>query len=119
MASDDAESLHIAVHLHVGAGADDEYITVPRDAISCQLCEDPYGTEEPRTPCVLPCFHTFCRQCLRGWAADKGAAAGGFSCPTCRAGCAVAVEAVVPLEIQPLIIVVAVVLVVIPLEQFP
>jgi tripartite motif-containing protein 56 len=59
-----------------------------KEAISCNLCGDPYQTEEPRTPCILPCFHTFCRQCLEGWS-RQGAAGGddGFSCPTCRQAC--------------------------------
>jgi len=75
---------------------------VPREAISCSLCKEPFQTAEPHTPCVLDCFHTYCRQCLADWA-NKGraapaggpaaAAAGahGFSCPDCRAVCTVPV----------------------------
>ena len=92
--------LRVRMHLHGGAeaGADGEHVTLPREAISCPLCEEQYATAEPRTPCVLPCFHSFCRQCLQGWAgqgaggapaAAAGAeGAGSFSCPTCRAECA-------------------------------
>ena len=78
-----------------------EHVTLPREAISCPLCEEPFACEEPRTPCVLPCFHTYCRQCLQGWAEQGGApaaAAGGggdagpFSCPNCRAPCATPVS---------------------------
>ena len=78
-------------------GDGDAHISLPREAISCPLCEEPFGTEEPRTPCVLPCFHTFCRQCLVGWAAQGGGGAAapgadggggaGYSCPTCRSVC--------------------------------
>ena len=57
------------------------------DAISCVLCGDPYQTTEPHTPCILPCFHTFCRQCLVGWGRQAAGADGGFSCPTCRQAC--------------------------------
>ena len=67
------------------------------ETISCQLCHAPFQTVEPSTPVVLGCFHTFCRQCLAGWAkgggalaaanGDGDAGAGGFSCPTCRAVC--------------------------------
>ena len=84
-------------------GDGDAHISLPREAISCSLCEEPFETEEPRKPCVLPCFHTFCRQCLVGWAAQGGggaAAAGadggggaGYSCPTCRAVCDTGVDA--------------------------
>jgi hypothetical protein len=78
-------------------GDGDAHISLPREAISCPLCEEPFETEEPRKPCVLPCFHTFCRHCLVGWAAQGGGGAaaagadggggGGWSCPTCRAVC--------------------------------
>ena len=57
------------------------------DAISCVLCGEAYQTTEPRTPCILPCFHTFCRQCLVGWGRQAAGADGGFSCPTCRQAC--------------------------------
>jgi tripartite motif-containing protein 56 len=73
-----------------------QLLQLPREAISCPLCEEPYATEEPRTPCVLPCFHTFCRECLGGWAAKGGAdaaAEGELSCPTCRSACGTSVGA--------------------------
>jgi len=61
--------------------------------ICCTVCEEPYATDEPHTPCQLPaCFHTFCRQCLLDW--EKEAPAGGtFECPTCRESCANGVAA--------------------------
>ena len=93
-----------AVHMRVADARGEHAIVVPREAISCPLCEEPFETAEPRTPCVLGCFHTFCRLCLQGWAKENGAgagagaagapeAAGAFTCPTCRAVCAVEVEA--------------------------
>ena len=64
------------------------------EAISCGLCNDPFRIEEPHTPCILPCFHTFCRQCLQNWAQKGGSAVAagggtnsGFSCPVCRKAC--------------------------------
>lgn len=68
-------------------------IVVPREAISCPLCEELFETAEPGTPCVLPCFHTYCRKCLKDWVKKDEGAAAGFSCPTCRTVCTVAVEA--------------------------
>jgi len=98
--------MEASVHVRVdGTDARREHtIVVPREAICCPLCEEPFETTEPRTPCVTTCFHTFCRLCLQAWAKEKGAVAGvgaagalyaadGFSCPTCRAVCTVAVEA--------------------------
>jgi len=50
-------------------------------------------------PVVLACGHTFCRECLEGWAAKSdivivaaGGGGSGVSCPTCRTVCSVAVE---------------------------
>jgi hypothetical protein len=50
-------------------------------------------------PVVLACGHTFCRECLEGWAAKSdivfvaaGGGGSGVSCPTCRSVCSVAVE---------------------------
>jgi hypothetical protein len=101
----DSGHLRVAVHLRAGATDEESHLCLPRAAISCQLCEAPFQTAEPRVPCVLPCFHTFCRKCLVGWAQQGGrvlaAAPGdggdlggeGFSCPTCRAVCKTPVEA--------------------------
>jgi len=71
-------------------------------ALTCKLCEEGYGTDEPRTPVTMACGHTFCRECLEGWAAKSDVAlrdvvivsAGGgvVTCPTCRSMCSVAVE---------------------------
>ena len=86
--------------LRVSATNGKEYITVARDAICCQSCFEPYETAEPRTPCILPCFHTYCRLCLEGWAKKGSAESGGvWSCPTCRAACPTAVKAL-PLNLQ-------------------
>ena len=82
----------------------ESHMCLPRDAICCQLCEQQFQTGEPRVPCVLTCFHTFCRRCLVGWAQQGGRGQGapaagadlggaGFSCPTCRAVCKTPVEA--------------------------
>ena len=66
---------------------------IAADALNCPMCEEPYETEEPRTPVVLNCFHTFCRKCLEGWAIAPGARVqDGFSCPTCRSVCKRRVE---------------------------
>jgi hypothetical protein len=94
----------VAVHLRAGANEEQSHLCLPLDAISCKLCEEPFQKGEPRVPCVLPCFHTFCRRCLVGWAQQGGRVAGapaagadlggeGFSCPTCRAVCKTPVEA--------------------------
>ena len=68
-------------------------------ALACKLCEESYGEDEPRMPVVLACGHTFCRECLEGWAAKSdivfvaaGGGGSGVSCPTCRSVCSVAVE---------------------------
>ena len=99
---DEAEAGHlrVAVHLRAAETNGQEYISLARDAISCEMCEEPYTTAEPRTPCILPCFHTYCRLCLEGWAKKGSAESGGvWSCPTCRAACPTAVKAL-PLNLQ-------------------
>ena len=72
----------------------EDYKVIFGDALNCPSCLDPYETTEPHTPCILPCFHTFCRECLQDWAqkggssvAAGGGANDGFSCPTCRKAC--------------------------------
>ena len=92
---DEAEAgrLRVAVQLRAAETSGEEYIFLARDAICCPTCEEPYKTAEPRTPCILPCFHTYCRLCLEGWAKEKSTQSGGVSCPTCCAACPTAVEA--------------------------
>ena len=92
---DEAEAGHlrVAVQLRAAETHGEEYISLARDAICCPQCLEPYMTAEPRTPCILPCFHTYCRLCLEGWAKKGSAESGGVCCPTCRAACPTAVEA--------------------------
>ena len=89
-----AGRLRVAVHVRAAGTDGEEYISLARDAISCEMCQEPYMTAEPRMPCILPCFHTYCRLCLEGWAKKGSAESGGvWSCPTCRAACPTAVKA--------------------------
>ena len=50
--------------------------TVRSEALNCKLCEEPFQPNGPRTPVVLPCSHTFCRESLHGWSTRSGAACG-------------------------------------------
>ena len=85
------ESVRVDIHLPDEDPSPD--VALARDAICCPACEEPYKTAEPRTPCILPCFHTYCRLCLESWAMQGSAQIGGFCCPTCRVVCPTAVEA--------------------------
>ena len=87
----------MAFHPRAAETNGEEYISLARDAICCPMCEEPYKTAEPRTPCILPCFHTYCRHCLEESAKKDGAQSGGVCCPAFRAVCPTAVE-VLPLN---------------------
>ncbi|XP_078575680.1 tripartite motif-containing protein 2-like [Branchiostoma floridae x Branchiostoma japonicum] len=43
--------------------------------LTCSICMRHF-----RDPRVLPCLHTFCRECLQGWATKQQP----LECPTCR-----------------------------------
>ncbi|KAK7498256.1 hypothetical protein BaRGS_00010516 [Batillaria attramentaria] len=47
------------------------------EGLECTLCLEIY-----KSPKILPCFHTFCEQCLHNLAAEHPA--GNFPCPNCR-----------------------------------
>ncbi|XP_076470407.1 uncharacterized protein LOC143300541 [Babylonia areolata] len=47
-----------------------------RKNLKCGICQDVY-----RCPKLLPCFHTYCRQCLEQLVAVRGSP---FHCPSCR-----------------------------------
>ena len=47
--------------------------------ITCSICDEVYNSEE-RRPLLLPCSHTFCRNCLRQMQKNQNAL-----CPFCRA----------------------------------
>ena len=83
----------MGVNLHAVEANGEDFISLARDAICCPVCDDPFKTAEPHTPCILPCFHTFCRLCLQGWAKRSSAQGDGFCCPTCHSTCPVAVDA--------------------------
>jgi len=97
--------MQATVHVHVNGkdAGGEQTIIIPREAISCPMCLEPFETAEPRTPCVLHCYHTICRECLAGWVEKGGGvpeggaegveAASGFSCPMCRTVCTDPVEA--------------------------
>ena len=55
----------------------DDAVSLPREAIICRLCEEPFETEDPHTPCVLPYFHTSCRHRLVGEASGGAEGADG------------------------------------------
>ena len=45
----------------------------------CPLCFCPYEVEGEHVPCILPCFHSVCRQCIR----EDSCQESGFECPEC------------------------------------
>ncbi|XP_019617204.1 PREDICTED: E3 ubiquitin-protein ligase TRIM33-like [Branchiostoma belcheri] len=50
------------------------------DFLECTICLEPY-----KDPKVLPCLHTFCKDCLKKFVAQQGEGKdGNFPCPTCR-----------------------------------
>ncbi|XP_078699208.1 E3 ubiquitin-protein ligase TRIM71-like [Branchiostoma floridae x Branchiostoma belcheri] len=50
------------------------------DFLECTICLEPY-----KDPKVLPCLHTFCKDCLEKFVAQQGEGKdGNFPCPTCR-----------------------------------
>lgn len=60
-----------------------------REVLKCKLGNHAFHPTE-RVPVLLPCGHTFCRECLEGWSAQDDAVFvaasdkdGGVSCPTC------------------------------------
>ena len=49
-----------------------------RDITECSICHDTFT--DPR---VLPCIHTFCLKCIKGWS-DSMKPDEKLSCPVCR-----------------------------------
>ncbi|XP_078699963.1 protein meiotic P26-like [Branchiostoma floridae x Branchiostoma belcheri] len=49
------------------------------DFLECTICLEPY-----KDPKILPCLHTFCKDCLEKSVAKQGEAKDRFPCPTCR-----------------------------------
>ncbi|KAI8494087.1 hypothetical protein Bbelb_284340 [Branchiostoma belcheri] len=49
------------------------------DFLECTICLEPY-----KDPKILPCLHTFCKDCLEKFVAKQGEAKDRFPCPTCR-----------------------------------
>lgn len=48
------------------------------EKVTCWVCREEYRTGD-REPLVLPCGHTYCRQCILSLARDRI-----VGCPTCR-----------------------------------
>ena len=61
------------------------------ELVSCVLCHDVF--EDPR---ILPCSHTYCRQCIAEHASVNG---DRFSCPL-RDGCGVAANQIKSLPVD-------------------
>ncbi|XP_019646860.1 PREDICTED: uncharacterized protein LOC109487322 [Branchiostoma belcheri] len=55
------------------------------DFLECTICLEPY-----KDPKILPCLHTFCKDCLETFIAKQSKVKDRFPCPTCR------VETVLP-----------------------
>eukprot|EP00456_Euglypha_rotunda_P008886 TRINITY_DN11845_c0_g1_i40.p1 TRINITY_DN11845_c0_g1~~TRINITY_DN11845_c0_g1_i40.p1 ORF type:complete len:108 (+),score=5.68 TRINITY_DN11845_c0_g1_i40:103-426(+) len=54
-------------------------VKLPSEALSCPLCDTHYDLSSHQ-PKILPCFHTFCGECL-----EKELSKGDtLSCPNCR-----------------------------------
>ncbi|KAI8482148.1 hypothetical protein Bbelb_401380 [Branchiostoma belcheri] len=49
------------------------------DFLECTICLEPY-----KDPKILPCLHTFCKDCLEKFVAKQSEAKDKFPCPTCR-----------------------------------
>ncbi|XP_078699889.1 E3 ubiquitin-protein ligase TRIM45-like [Branchiostoma floridae x Branchiostoma belcheri] len=49
------------------------------DFLECTICLEPY-----KDPKILPCLHTFCKDCLEKFVAKQGEVKDRFPCPTCR-----------------------------------
>ena len=49
------------------------------EQLTCAICLDLYTN-----PKILPCFHSFCQQCLEGLPLDSQGDSFFISCPTCR-----------------------------------
>ncbi|KAI8482150.1 hypothetical protein Bbelb_401400 [Branchiostoma belcheri] len=49
------------------------------DFLECTICLESY-----KDPKILPCLHTFCKDCLKEFVAKQGEAKDKFLCPTCR-----------------------------------
>ncbi|KAI8498636.1 hypothetical protein Bbelb_238380 [Branchiostoma belcheri] len=49
------------------------------DFLECTICLEPY-----KDPKILPCLHTFCKDCLETFIAKQSKVKDRFPCPTCR-----------------------------------
>lgn len=53
------------------------------DDVECDVCTQPYLPDGPRSPWVLGCGHTFCKECIEHLV-GRLAAGTQLPCPTCR-----------------------------------
>ncbi|KAK7506444.1 hypothetical protein BaRGS_00002556, partial [Batillaria attramentaria] len=77
---------HYSLEVKIMAAGDQitsKAVTDRSEALKCALCLEIF-----KLPKLLPCFHTFCEQCLKNLAAQHQS--GKFPCPNCRS------ETVVP-----------------------
>ncbi|XP_078674717.1 uncharacterized protein LOC144912855 [Branchiostoma floridae x Branchiostoma belcheri] len=49
------------------------------DFLECTICLEPF-----KDPKILPCIHTFCKDCLEKFVAKQSDVKDKFPCPTCR-----------------------------------
>ncbi|XP_078699909.1 E3 ubiquitin-protein ligase TRIM33-like [Branchiostoma floridae x Branchiostoma belcheri] len=50
------------------------------DFLECTICLEPYNKD----PKILPCLHTFCKDCLEKFVVQQSKSKDKFPCPTCR-----------------------------------
>ncbi len=61
-----------------------EGLKLLEDQLTCPICLNTFTS-----PRILPCFHSFCLDCLNGIPLELANSSHYLSCPTCRSSCSV------------------------------